>query len=85
MDQTNTDTTSVEIRVEGRVQGVNYRASSRRKARELGIDAEPANLDDGTVRIRAAGPTDAIERFIAWCHDGPPAAVVTRVSVTKRA
>jgi acylphosphatase len=81
MDQTNT--TSVEIRVEGRVQGVNYRASARRTARVLGIDAEPVNLDDGSVRIRASGPSEAIERFIAWCHDGPPAANVTGVSVTK--
>ena len=67
------------VRVEGRVQGVNYRVSARRKARELGIEARPENLDDGTVRIEVSGPREAVDRFVAWCHDGPPLADVTRV------
>lgn len=74
----------VEIRVEGVVQGVNYRASARRKARELGIDAEPVNLDDGSVRITVSGERDAIERFVEWCRLGPPMADVRSVMVTDR-
>ena len=71
----------VAIRVEGVVQGVTYRASARRMARELGITAEPVNLDDGSVRIVASGPSDAVERFIAWCRRGPPAARATGIDV----
>lgn len=69
------------IRVEGVVQGVTYRASARRVARELGIEAAPVNLPDGTVRIEAAGPREALDRFVAWCHEGPPRARVDRVVV----
>jgi acylphosphatase len=69
------------IRVEGRVQGVGYRVNARRKARELGLDAVPENLGDGTVRIEVAGPAEAVERFVAWCHEGPRLAEVTRVTV----
>lgn len=73
------------IRVEGHVQGVNYRASARRKARELGIEAEPVNLDDGSVRIIASGPRDAIDRLVEWCRMGPPLAEVSSVTVQELA
>ncbi|HYH12256.1 MAG TPA: acylphosphatase [Thermomicrobiales bacterium] len=69
------------IRVEGHVQGVNYRASARRMARELGIEAEPVNLDDGSVRITVSGPREAVDRFVEWCRSGPPLAEVSSVSV----
>lgn len=72
----------VIVRVEGQVQGVGYRVSARRKADELGIDAEPANLDDGAVRIAVSGADAAVQRFIEWCRSGPPDAVVTSVTVS---
>jgi acylphosphatase len=71
----------VVAHVEGHVQGVNYRAAARRKARELGIDAEPVNLADGSVRISATGPPEAVDRFLDWCREGPPLARVTEVRV----
>lgn len=71
----------IVVYVEGRVQGVNYRASARRKARELGIDAEPVNLADGSVRITASGPPEVVDRFLDWCREGPPLARVTEVRV----
>ncbi len=71
----------VVIRVEGRVQGVYYRATARQVARELGIDARPINLDDGSVRIEASGPRAAVDRFVAWCREGPPLAEVRTVMV----
>jgi acylphosphatase len=69
------------VRVEGRVQGVGYRVNARRTADRLGIEAHPANLDDGSVRIEVAGPRQAVEAFVAWCHEGPRLAEVTRVTV----
>lgn len=71
------------IRVEGRVQGVNFRASARRMARELAIEADPANLHDGAVQIEVDGPREAVDRFVAWCQEGPPMAQVTAVTVTE--
>lgn len=72
------------IRVEGRVQGVGYRVNARREATRLGIEAHPANLDDGSVRIDVAGPPEAVDAFIAWCHRGPRLAEVSRVTVEDR-
>ncbi len=77
--------TRLLIRLEGRVQGVNYRVSARRKARELGIEAQPANMPDGTVRIEVDGPREAVDAFVAWCRDGPPLAEVTGVAVQELA
>lgn len=69
------------ILVRGNVQGVNYRASARRKGAELGIEVDPRNLDDGSVRIRVGGASDAVDAFIAWCQVGPPASRVESVHV----
>lgn len=69
------------VRVEGHVQGVGYRVNARREAERLGIEAHPVNLDDGSVRIDVAGPREAVDAFVAWCHEGPRLADVSRVTV----
>ena len=69
------------MHVEGKVQGVFYRKSTRRKAGELKLRGTVQNLPDGRVRIHAGGDESAIEELIAWCHEGPPAARVTAVIV----
>jgi acylphosphatase len=73
------------VHVEGRVQGVGYRVNARREAERLGVEAHPVNLDDGTVRIDVAGPREAVETFVAWCHRGPRHAAVSRVTVREQA
>lgn len=67
--------------VEGRVQGVGFRVNARREAERLGIEANPVNLADGSVRIEVAGSRPAVEAFVAWCHEGPRLAEVERVTV----
>ncbi|MGD8353084.1 MAG: acylphosphatase [Pseudomonadota bacterium] len=68
--------------VSGRVQGVFYRDSTMRKARELNLAGNVQNQPDGTVRIEAQGPPEALKNLIRWAYDGPPAAVVTEVKVS---
>ena len=68
--------------VSGRVQGVFYRDSTMRKARELGLSGNVRNLTDGSVHIEAQGPLPALEELIRWAHDGPPAAVVKDVQTS---
>ncbi len=67
--------------IDGRVQGVYYRESARQTATALGITGWARNLPDGRVEAVAEGPREAVERFVAWCHEGPPAARVTGVDV----
>lgn len=69
------------IRVRGRVQGVFFRHSAREKARELNITGFARNEEDGSVYIEAEGEEKALERFVAWCHNGPELAQVEGVDV----
>jgi acylphosphatase len=67
--------------VQGRVQGVYYRASARDHARRLNLTGWARNCPDGSVELVVEGERRQIEQLIAWCHKGPPAAVVTQVEV----
>ncbi len=66
--------------VNGRVQGVYFRASAREKARALGLCGWVENLPDGRVSAVARGPAEALEAFAAWLAEGPPRAVVSGVA-----
>lgn len=65
----------------GRVQGVYYRASARDYARRLTLKGWVRNCANGNVELVVEGEERQIEQLIAWCHQGPPAAVVTQVEV----
>lgn len=65
--------------VHGRVQGVFFRASTRHRARELGLTGWVANRADGRVEALACGPAEALDAFGEWLWQGPAEARVTRV------
>lgn len=67
--------------VEGRVQGVFYRAGAEREAARLGLSGFARNLRDGRVEIEIEGAPRAVDEFIAWARMGPPRADVTSVYV----
>lgn len=69
--------------VEGKVQGVWFRASTREQALALGLRGFAKNLDDGRVEVLAAGDAGAIETLAAWLAHGPPLARVDRVERRK--
>lgn len=71
----------LNIRVTGRVQGVYFRASAREVASNLQLRGFVRNEPDGSVYIEAEGTEEALEKFVAWCRQGPPNAVVTNVEV----
>jgi acylphosphatase len=61
----------VRFLVRGRVQGVGFRAATRRKAEGLGLAGHVQNRPDGTVDGEAEGPVEAVAAFVAWLHKGP--------------
>ncbi|MFO7256703.1 MAG: acylphosphatase [Bacteroidota bacterium] len=71
----------LNIRVTGRVQGVYFRASTRDIATKLKLRGFVRNEPDGSVYIEAEGSEEALDEFVAWCHHGPPAAIVKNVEV----
>ena len=70
------------IIIEGRVQGVWFRDSTRREALSLGVTGWVKNRPDGMVEVLAEGPEDKVKALVGWCHHGPPAAGVTRLDET---
>ncbi len=76
------DQTRARLLIHGRVQGVFFRASTREKARELGLKGWVRNLPLMRVEAVLQGPRDKVEQAIEWCHQGPPGALVRRVEVT---
>lgn len=69
----------IHLLISGCVQGVFYRQSTTEVASGLGLSGWVRNLPDGRVEAIAEGPADALERLVAFCHEGPPAAQVERV------
>jgi len=67
--------------ISGRVQGVSFRAATRKEARRLGLHGYARNLDDGRVEVLAAGSEEALRELERWLHRGPPLARVEQVTV----
>lgn len=74
---------TIHLVVQGKVQGVYYRASAKVKAKELSIKGWIRNTPDGNVEVRATGEKDQLEKFINWCRQGPRHAAVSDVVITK--
>jgi acylphosphatase len=69
--------------IEGRVQGVWFRESTRRQAVSLGVMGWVRNRPDGTVEAVAEGSEESVRKLVRWCHRGPSAAKVIRVRETE--
>lgn len=69
--------------VAGRVQGVFYRATVARHARELRISGYARNLPDGRVEVLAYGEDAAVQEFLDRLWVGSSASKVTSVESTE--
>jgi acylphosphatase len=67
----------LHLRVRGVVQGVSYRANTRRTATQLSLHGWVRNRGDGSVELIAEGPREVLDQLLDWCREGPPAARVT--------
>ena len=70
----------VRARIEGRVQGVFFRAWTIREALERQLTGWVRNRSDGSVEALFCGEAVAVETMIAACRAGPPKARVTAVT-----
>jgi acylphosphatase len=68
------------LHIEGRVQGVGYRAWMRREALRLGLDGWVRNLMDGRVQALIAGEEAAVQAMLTLCRRGPLMARVTEIT-----
>lgn len=72
---------TVHVRIEGRVQGVGYRAWTERKAKELGLNGWVRNRSDGSVEAVFQGAPATVDAMIDACRRGPSAAVVKNLAL----
>ena len=71
------ETVRIRVVVQGRVQGVWFRESTRRMAEQLGVAGWVRNLPSGDVEAVFEGSSEAVASAVAWCRSGPERAVVT--------
>ncbi|HMU46158.1 MAG TPA: acylphosphatase [Chitinophagaceae bacterium] len=72
---------TISVKVYGKVQGVFFRQSTKEKANALGLTGWVKNQPDGSVHIIVSGQTELLDKFAAWCKQGPPRAQVENILI----
>lgn len=70
----------VRVTVSGRVQGVFFRATCARLARDAGLGGYVRNLQDGRLEAAFEGDELAVDAMVDWCRRGPDLAQVHSVA-----
>lgn len=65
--------------ISGKVQGVWFRASTKKEAVRLNISGWARNLKDGNVEVIAFGNDDALSELGMWLEHGPELADVINI------
>ncbi len=76
---------TLHLIIQGKVQGVFYRVSARKKAIEIGISGWIKNTPEHHVEVMARGTEAQLQQFIEWCKQGPPKARVDNIITEKAA
>lgn len=74
--------TAVHVTIEGRVQGVGFRAWVEREAKAKGLGGWVRNRADGSVEAVFAGDDRLVRAMVEACHRGPIAASVKAVKTS---
>ena len=72
---------TVHIRIEGRVQGVYFRAWTQEQAEQLGLSGWVRNRSDESVEALFAGPPETVEIMLERCRVGPRDARVEQIEI----
>lgn len=76
---------TVRALIEARVQGVAYRAWTKKNATARGLSGWVRNLPDGRVEAVFSGASEAVDAMLRDCADGPTFARVTGIETLDRA
>lgn len=74
----------IQLVIRGRVQGVYFRASAQREARQLGLTGWVKNRPDGSVEVMVEGEEDQVKDFLSWAQHGPATARVDDIETRWR-
>ena len=73
---------ALHVIVEGRVQGVGYRAFIEREARLRSLTGWVRNLADGSVEAVFSGGEEDVQSMIVACHRGSRMSLVKAVKTS---
>ncbi len=71
----------VHLWISGNVQGVGFRASTRRRARNNDVTGWVRNLEDGRVEAVFEGEEEKVAELMDWAREGPTMASVEQVEL----
>jgi acylphosphatase len=74
---------AVRVLIQGRVQGVGYRAWTEYAAIALGLKGWVRNRRDGSVEALFAGSAERVSEMVERCRQGPRSAAVKSVTVSE--
>ena len=69
------------VLISGRVQGVFFRETCRRLARENDVSGWVRNLPDGRVEAVFEGSPENVARLVDWSRHGPRLAQVENIGI----
>jgi acylphosphatase len=69
------------VLVQGLVQDVWFRASTKRAAQRAGVEGWVRNLEDGRVEAVFEGDPESVKAMIDYCSNGPELARVDEIEV----
>ncbi len=69
--------------VEGRVQGVFFRACTQEEALRLNLTGWVRNRPEGTVEALIEGESEQVEKMVQWFYKGSPGSLVSQVKLTE--
>ena len=74
---------AVQVIISGRVQGVFFRAETRKAAETRHLSGYVRNMPDRTVEALFQGRRPDIDDMLDWCRKGSPLSDVDRVTTRK--
>ncbi|HKH22833.1 MAG TPA: acylphosphatase [Solirubrobacterales bacterium] len=73
--------TRKRVVVTGRVQGVFFRDTARRRAEAAGVRGWVTNRSDGAVEAVFEGEPEAVDELVEFCRRGPSRAEVASIEI----
>ncbi len=73
---------AVKTLISGRVQGVFYRAETKKAADCLTVKGYVKNLPNGCVEAVFQADKVTIEKMIEWCYQGSPGSLVNDIDTS---
>ena len=76
---------NVYCKIYGRVQGVGFRAWTKKKAEEFFLTGWVKNCHDKTVECEVSGKKENINFFLTACKKGPILSLVNNIHIKEKA